>query len=111
MELESYFDFVSDTEIRIKGTRVYVQYILRPFLQGVSVEELIDQFRTVSQEKLFATLTYYYANEDKMNEYLAKADAYEDSQYERYLTENAERIKMLRERFAKYRAERNAKAG
>ena len=36
MELESYFEFASPDEIRIKGTRMGIETVLEDYLEGAS---------------------------------------------------------------------------
>ncbi|MCB0047933.1 MAG: DUF433 domain-containing protein, partial [Caldilinea sp.] len=60
--LESYFDFIrtpADTllSIRVTGTRVGIEYILREYMQGASPEELALRFPTVTLEQIHATIT------------------------------------------------------
>ncbi len=40
MELENYFDFLSDEDIRIKGTRIGIETVLEDYLEGASPEEI-----------------------------------------------------------------------
>jgi|GEM_PF-3178519 len=46
MELESYFDFLPDGDIRIKGTRVYLEDIIGRYFEGDSPEEINSHFPT-----------------------------------------------------------------
>jgi len=48
MELESYFEFINDKAIRIVGTRVGIETILRKYQQGASTEEIILCYPTLS---------------------------------------------------------------
>ena len=73
--LESYFDFIrtpADTllSIRVTGTRVGIEYILREYMQGASPEELALRFPTVTLEQIHATITYSLAHWDEVAEYL-----------------------------------------
>ena len=40
MELENYFDFINDNAIRIRGTRVNIETVLRDYLEGAGPEEI-----------------------------------------------------------------------
>lgn len=41
MELESYFDFVQEDVIRIKGHRIDIEIVLEDYLSGASPEEIL----------------------------------------------------------------------
>ena len=73
--LESYFDFIRTPDgtllsIRVAGTRVGIEYILRDYMQGASPEELALRFPTVTLEQIHATITYSLAHMDVVAEYL-----------------------------------------
>lgn len=90
--LEQYFDTlqsVSDdtlVSIRVAGTRVGIEHILREYLQGASPEELALRFPTLSLEQIHATITFYLAQNELVSRYLRnvwekqQVDAIADSQ-------------------------------
>ena len=43
MRLESYFDFLSENDIRLKGTRIGIETILEDFFNGSDPEEYQDR--------------------------------------------------------------------
>lgn len=70
MQIESYFDFHTPTDIRLKGTRVGIETVLLDYLDlGLSPEEIAQRYPALTLEQVFATLTYYWR-------YQAQADAY-----------------------------------
>ena len=70
MELEDYFEFVSKETIRIAGTRVGIEKVLADYQQGASPEEIVLRYPTLSLEQVHATITYYLANQERLNTYL-----------------------------------------
>jgi len=70
MELEGYFDFVSPEEIRIKGTRIGIETIVEDYLEGASPEEIASRYRSLTLEKVYATLLYYFRNRIQVDAYL-----------------------------------------
>lgn len=74
--LEHYFEFTYSPEdgevqsIRIAGTRVGIEYIMREYLTGASPKELALRFPTVSLEQIHATITYYLAQRQQVTQYL-----------------------------------------
>lgn len=78
MELENYFNFLADADIRVKGTRIGIETILEDYLEGVSPEEIAARYRSLTLEQIFATLTYYLRNLEKVDAYMEAWRQYTD---------------------------------
>ncbi len=78
MELESYFDFISSDDIRIKGTRIGIEIVLDDYLEGASPEEIATRYRHLTLEQVYATLLYYFCNRAEVDAYLEAWRAYTD---------------------------------
>ncbi|MXV74049.1 DUF433 domain-containing protein [Candidatus Poribacteria bacterium] len=72
MELQDYFDFNSEIDIRIKGHRIAIQHVLNKYREGKGVEELHRRFPTLSLEKIYATILYYLTNKPEVEVYLER---------------------------------------
>lgn len=59
MQLEGYFDFLGPDDIRIKGTRMGIEFVLRDYREGASPEEIVLRYPTLSLEQVHTTITYY----------------------------------------------------
>ena len=59
MELESYFDFLSPEEIRIRGTRIGIETILEDYLAGVCCHSVLS-LSPNSDRGLFRNRTAVY---------------------------------------------------
>jgi len=70
MELESFFDFISPEAIRIKGTRVGIEIVIENYLDGRSPEEIALRYPSLSLKQIYATLTYYHFNKEKIYAYV-----------------------------------------
>jgi len=57
MDLNNYFQFISDDDIRIKGTRIGIETIINDFLNGSSAEVIALRYPSLTLEKVYATLT------------------------------------------------------
>ena len=79
MLLTDYFDFIDDSVIRIKGTRIDIDLILEAYLSGEFPEVLAARYPSLSLEQVFATLTYYFANQTEIDTYLAEGRRQEDA--------------------------------
>ncbi len=57
MELEHYFEFIAEDAIRLKGTRVGIETIVRAYQEGASPEEIALRYPTLSLEQIHATIS------------------------------------------------------
>lgn len=75
MNLEDYFDFLAPLDIRVKGTRVGIETILADYLElGLSPEEIAARYRTLTLEQVYATLTFYRHDRERIDAYLRAVD-------------------------------------
>jgi len=72
MELEDYFEFKNEEDIRIKGTRIGIEIVLTEYLNGRTAEEIALDFPTLSLEQVHASITYYLHNRATLDRYLAR---------------------------------------
>ncbi|NJL20284.1 MAG: DUF433 domain-containing protein [Leptolyngbyaceae cyanobacterium SM1_3_5] len=71
MQLEDYFDFLAENDIRLKGTRVGIETVLHDFLYWKrSPEEIAQSYPTLTPEQVYATILYYLHNQEVMTQYL-----------------------------------------
>jgi len=96
MELENYFEFLSDEDIRIKGTRIGIETILDDYLDGISPEEIAVRYRSLTLEQVYATITYYFQNRKKVDAYLTAWRQYTDQASQMQDHNPSEVIKRLR---------------
>ena len=105
MELESYFNFLDENDIRIKGTRVGLEHIVREYREGASPEEIALHFPTVSLEQIHATITYYLANRPKVEEYMQRVWQAQETAWQEQQRNPSEFVVSLRARLEKRRQE------
>ena len=71
MTLEDYFEFLAPDDIRVKGTRIGIETILWDYLElGLFPEQIASRYETLSLEKVYATLTYYWHDTPRVEAYL-----------------------------------------
>ncbi len=110
MELESYFDFVSQDTIRIAGTRIGIETVLRDYQEGASPEEIVLRYPTLSLEQVHATITYYLANREQVETYLGAVRQRQEAAWREQQRHPSEFVRALRERLGRYRqAQREGK--
>lgn len=103
MELESYFEFINNKAIRIAGIRVGIETILRNYQQGASPEEIILCYPTLSLEQVHATITYYLANQEKVDTYLEEVRQRQEKGWQEQQRNPSEFVRELRRRLEEQR--------
>ena len=84
MQLEEYFDFESTPveRIRIKGTRIDLDFVVDYFKHGMTPETIAKNFVTpLDLEQVYATITYYLHNRDQVEAYLQRREAIGEENY------------------------------
>lgn len=72
MVVEEYIEFVSEQAIRVKGTRIGIETIVRDYQLGATPDEIILRYPTLSLLQVYAVLTYYLANHPVVEAYLTR---------------------------------------
>ena len=85
MQLEDYFLFISEDDIRIKGHRLGIDNVLFYFLEGYTPEEINAIYPDLSLEKIYATITYYLQNRQKIDAYLLRLKNWRETRYQESL--------------------------
>ena len=71
MQIENYFNFLAENDIRIKGTRIGIETVLDEYIHnGKTAEAIADRYHTVTLEQVYATILYYLQNREKVGAYL-----------------------------------------
>ena len=110
MELEKYFEFIDEDAIRIAGTRVNIETVLRDYREGASPEEIVLRYPTLSLEQVHATITYYLANRERLEGYLALVRERQEEAWQEQQRRPSEFVRALRERLERSRrAQREGK--
>ena len=97
MNLEDYFDFFSNDDIRIKGHRIGIENVLKYYSQGYSAEEILTELPTLNLEKIYATLTYYHQNKQEIDNYLLHLEQKREQNYQEWFAKPSPLIERLRE--------------
>lgn len=103
MDLESYFDFISEDAIRIGGTRVGIETVIDAYQQGAMPEEIVLRYPTLSLEQVYATITYYLANQQEIKRYIALVRHRQEEAWRQQQTNPSPFVRSLQERVAAQR--------
>jgi uncharacterized protein (DUF433 family) len=97
MQLEDYFEFISPTDIRIKGHRIGIDTVLFYYLEGYTPEEIAINLPSLSQEKVYATITYYFHNRPQVDAYLHELEIWREQHYQELINNPSPVGQRLRE--------------
>ena len=102
MQLEDYFLFISEDDIRIKGHRLGIDNVLFYFLEGYTPEEINAIYPDLSLEKIYANITYYLQNRQKIDAYLLRLQNWRETRYQ----ESLKNLSPQREKMRKIKQQR-----
>lgn len=68
----------ADGVLRVGGTRVTLDVLIRAFQEGATAEEIAFRYPTLDLADIYATITYYLQNRDEVEAYLAERDQLAD---------------------------------
>ena len=103
MQLEDYFDFVSEHAIRIRNTRVGIETVVDAYKQGASPEEIVIRYPTLSFQQVHATLTYYLANQPQVELYIKRVRDHQEAGWQAEQRAETDFVRGLRERLDRQR--------
>lgn len=72
----------------VAGTRVSLDSVIYGYLRGESPEGIVESFPALTLEHVFGALSYYLANQDSMDKYLADGRAEFDALREQWKRDN-----------------------
>jgi len=75
--LESRFDFLAPDDIRLKGHRLGIETILFDYLDGLTPEEIVLRYPSLSLGEVHAAVAYYQRDRVRLDTYLRTVEEYE----------------------------------
>ena len=97
---ERNFEFLSEDDIQIKGTRIGIESVLYESLHlSQTPEEIVQHFHTLTLELVYATILYYLQNPVKVGDYLANNVKYSQmlrAEYEKNPPPGVVRLRQLK---------------
>ena len=71
MNLEDYFIFLAEDDVRLKGSRIGIETVLYEYIyRAKTAEQMADRFPSLTLEQIYATILYYLHNREKVEAYL-----------------------------------------
>lgn len=59
-------------DIRIEGSRIFLEHLAEKFKQGKSPEEIAQDFPSLKLVDIYSVITYYLRHQDEVDAYLVK---------------------------------------
>ncbi len=85
--------------IRIGGTRITLDTIIHAFKDGAACEEIVYQYPVLKLADVYAAVSYYLNNKEKIEEYLKEHQ--QTAQKIQYKIESHFEVNKIRERLSK----------
>ncbi|MCP4212881.1 MAG: DUF433 domain-containing protein [Halieaceae bacterium] len=95
MELTTFFDFIDEDTIRIKGHRVGIEHVLYYYLEGYDPDEIAQEFPGLSLDKIYATITFYLTNREAIDTYLQRRQLRDEQAYQQWAAQPSPLIQRL----------------
>jgi len=96
-----YLELVAPEDIRIRGTRVGLDTVVYAFKDGLSPEEIVQEYPSLNLEQVYAVIAYYLGHRSEVEDYLARLERkIEEQRRERagQVPPVVRRLRSLRER-------------
>src|SRR4051812_14208874 len=106
VELPDFLTRRDDGEIVVTGTRVTLYHVMCAYDDGLSAEEIADQFTSLSLESVYKTILFALEHRPDVDRYVEAYRAELDSQYENRTTKVT--VEELRRRMRLLRASQAA---
>ncbi len=103
MVVEEYIEFVSERAIRVKGTRIGIETIVRDYQLGATPDEIILRYSTLSLLQVYAVLTYYLGNQPMVEAYLERVRQSQEEAWQEQQQHPSEFVRSLRARLEQQR--------
>jgi uncharacterized protein (DUF433 family) len=95
VELANTFEFISPEAIRIKGTRVGIEIVIEKFLDDASPDEIRRHHPHLSLKQIYATITYYLFNRERIDAYIKAGRKRVEAAYEEQRRSPSSGVKRL----------------
>ena len=81
LNLRDIFEFISPEAIRIKGTRINIEFVIKEFLDGCNPEEIRLYYPSLEPLHVYGSITYYLLNRERMDAYIEAGRKAHEAEY------------------------------
>jgi len=103
VQIEDFFDFISETAIRVRGTRIGIETIIDAYRAGAAPEEILIRYPALSLRQIYVAIAYYLTNQEQLDAYVARVRTEQEAGWQEQQRNEIPFIRELRRRFAQQR--------
>lgn len=92
-----------DGAIRVQGTRVLLDLVVRAFDDGATPEAIVQRYETLRLADVYAVISYYLAHREEVEGYLQEREV-EAEEIRKKIEASQPDMSHIRERIARYRS-------
>ena len=85
MNFELYVDTSEPQHIRLRGHRIDLATLVKAFNAGLSPEQIVHDYPTLTLEEVYGAITYYLHNRADVDRYVHDGDAEVEREYQAFL--------------------------
>ena len=85
MDIESYLDLSEPSQIRLRGHRIDLATLVTAFNHGLSPEQIVQDYPTLTLEEVYGAITYYLHHRAAVDRYVRASDEDAERDYQAYL--------------------------
>ena len=85
LNIRDIFEFISPDAIRIKGTRIDIEFVIEEFLADSNPEEIRQRYSHLTPTQIYSSITYYLLNQKRMDAYIEAGRKAEEAAYQEQL--------------------------
>ena len=78
MELAHYLEFLDPLDIRVKGTRIGLDDVVYAFRQGMTPDEIVTRYHSLTLEQTHGVIAYYLHHRTAVDEYMIRLEAWRE---------------------------------
>ena len=78
MELRDYLDFLDPLDIRVKGTRIGLDDVVYAFRLGLTPDEIVARYPSLTLEQVYGVLAYYLHHRNEVDNYIARLEEWRE---------------------------------
>lgn len=82
MTAEEFLEVLEPDDILVRGTRVPIECVVGAYQDGLSPEEVVEEYPSVSLPRVHAVISYYLANRQQVEHYMARVEEAEQRRSE-----------------------------
>ncbi len=85
IDMREYLEIIAPNFIRLKGHRIGLEHIVERYLEGLSPEQIVQDFPGVSLVQIYTVIAYYLHHQVTVEAYLADLHNRVETAYQEWI--------------------------